>query len=266
MVRLVAIDLDGTMLRSDVTISERTREAVKEARARGVMVAVATGRMYRSARLLVSGLAHDLPIAAYNGALIRMSGSGETLASSPVPVDAGERIVRFMWDWGIAFQGYFNDELWAPRASARSDSYGMRYGVSVHVLNDVDEFVRRESLKYLVIDDPARIPSIKAALESVAGPDLRLMRSKPDMIEIVNSSVSKLTALRHLAQMCGISMSETMAIGDQENDIEMIRGAGLGVAVGNGEAEVIQAADCVVASNDDDGVAEALERYVLLRR
>lgn len=263
MIRLVAIDLDGTLLGSDLSISPANRDALARARKAGAVVAIATGRMFRSARLIVSDLGADMPIAAYNGALIRMSQSGETLRSLPIEPADGERIVRFMWDWGFVFQAYFDDELYVPRMTSASGGYSSRYGVEIHVLGDIDEFARRPSLKYLVIDDPGRIASVRQALEGVAGPNLRIMRSLPEMLEIVDSRVSKGQALQHLACRFGIDIAHTMAIGDSENDVDMLREAAIGVAVSGAAREVQSAADYVAASNDDDGVAEALEKFVL---
>lgn len=263
MIRLVAIDLDRTLLRSDLSISPANRDALARAQRVGARVVVATGRMFRSARQAVSDLRTDMPIAAYNGALIRMSESRETLHSLPIdPVD-GERVVRFMWDWGFVFQAYFDDELYVPRMTSASGGYSSKYGVEAHLMSDIDEFARRPSLKYLVIDEPGRIDLARQALERIIGPNLRIMSSLPEMLEIVDSRVSKGQALRHLARHFGIDMAQTMAIGDSENDIDMLREAAIGVAVSGASSEVQLAADYIVASGDDDGVAEALERFVL---
>jgi hypothetical protein len=218
--------------------------------------------MFQTARLIVSDLGADMPIAAYNGALIRMRDSGETLCSIPIDSEDGERVVRLMWDWGIVFQAYFDDELYVPRPTSASADYSSRYGAAVHVLDDVEEFARRPSLKYLVIEDPARIDSVRRSLEGIIGPNLRIMRSQPELLEIVDSRVSKGQALCHLARHFRIDIAYTMAIGDSENDIDMLREAAVGVAVSGAAREVQAVADYVAASNDDDGVAEALNRFV----
>ena len=262
MIRLVAIDLDSTLLRSDLSISPANRNALKRARKAGAVVAIATGRMFRTARLIVSDLGPEMPIAAYNGALIRMRDSGETLCSMPIDPEDGERVVRFLWDFGVAFQAYFDDQLYVPRLTSASADYGSRYGAAVHVLGDIEEFARRPSLKYLIIEDPGRIDSVRRALEGVIGPNLRTMRSQPELLEVVDSRVSKGQALRHLARHFRIDIAHTMAIGDSENDIDMLREAAIGVAVSGADHDVKAAADYVVSSNDDDGVAEALDMFV----
>jgi len=132
----------------------------------------------------------------------------------------------------------------------------------VHVLSDIDEFARRPSLKYLIIEDPARIDSVRRELEVFIGPGLRIMRSQPELLEVVDSRVSKGRALCHLARHFGIDIAHTMAIGDSENDIDMLREAAIGVAVSGAGRDVQAAADYVVASNDDDGVAEAIHMFV----
>ncbi|HON42311.1 MAG TPA: HAD family hydrolase [Bacillota bacterium] len=262
MIRLVAIDLDNTLLRSDLSISSTNRNALKRAREAGVVIAIATGRMFQTASLILSDLGPDMPVAAYNGALIRMRDSGETLCSMPIQPDDGERVVRFLWDFDVAFQAYFDDQLYVPRLTSASAYYSSRYGAAVHVLSDIDEFARRPSLKYLIIEDPGRIDSVRQALEGVIGPNLRTMRSQPGMLEIVDSRVSKGRALRHLASHFSIDIAHTMAIGDSENDIDMLREAAIGVAVSGADHDVKAVADYVVASNDNDGVAEALDMFV----
>lgn len=262
MVRLVAIDLDNTLLRSDLSISPTNRDALDRAREAGAVIAIATGRMFQAARLIVSGLGPDMPIAAYNGALIRMRDSGETLCSMPIHPDDGERVVKFLWDYGVVFQAYFEDELYVPRPTSASFDYSSKYGVKVRVLGDIEEFARRPSMKYLIIEDPARIDSVRQALEGFIGPNLRTMRSAPGLLEVVDSRVSKGRALRHLAGHFRIDIAHTMAIGDSENDIDMLREAAIGVAVSGADCDVQAVADYIVASNDDDGVAEALDMFV----
>ncbi len=262
MIRLVAIDLDNTLLRSDLSISTANRDALERVRDDGVVVAIATGRMFQAARQIVSDLGPDMPIAAYNGALIRMRDSLETLCSMPIDAEEGGRVVRFLWSFGVAFQAYFDDELYVPRPTSASAYYSSRYGVAVHVLSDIDEFARRPSLKYLIIEDPARIDSVRRELEVFIGPGLRIMRSQPELLEVVDSRVSKGRALRHLARHFRIDIAHTMAIGDSENDIDMLREAAVGVAVSGADRDVQAVADHIVASNDDDGVAEALDMFV----
>ena len=260
MIRLVAIDLDNTLLRSDLSISTANRNALERARDAGVVVAIATGRMFQAARSIVSDLGPDMPIAAYNGALIRMRDSFETLCSMPIDPEEGGRVVRFLWDFGVAFQAYFDDELYVPRPTSASADYGSRYGAAVHVLDDIEEFARRPSLKYLIIEDPGRRLGAAGA-EGVIGPNLRLCDPSPELLEVLTRACQR-TGPRHLARHFRIDIAHTMAIGDSENDIDMLRDAAVGIAVSGAAHDVQAVADYVVASNDDDGVAEALSRFV----
>lgn len=257
------MDLDGTLLRSDKSISDTNIRAIRDAHSQGVAFAVATGRMFRTSRPVVGGLLDEMPIIAYNGALIRFSNSGLTLLSMPIAARSGERVVRLMWEWGIVFQAYFGDELWVPKVAPVTAEYSARYGAPINILDDIDEFVNREAFKYLVIDDEDRIVDVKESIDAVLDSGLRTMLSSPGMIEIVRSDVSKGRALAHLASSMGISMDNVMAIGDSENDIDMLCAAGVGVAMANASDDVKAKADHVVGTNDDDGVAEALESLVL---
>ncbi|HAN86998.1 MAG TPA: Cof-type HAD-IIB family hydrolase [Firmicutes bacterium] len=263
MIDLVAMDLDGTLLRSDKSISETNIRAIRDAHSQGVAFAVATGRMFRTSQPVVSGLLDEMPVIAYNGALIRYSNCGLTLLSLPIAAGVGEHVVRLMWEWGIVFQAYFGDELWVPKVAPATAAYSARYGAPVNVLPDIEEFVKREAFKYLVIDDEERILDVKESIDAVLDSGLRTMLSSPGMIEIVRSDVSKGHALAHLASSMGISMDNVMAIGDSGNDIDMLYAAGIGVAMANASDDVKARADYVVGTNDDDGVAEALESLVL---
>ncbi|MDD4337022.1 MAG: Cof-type HAD-IIB family hydrolase [Firmicutes bacterium] len=264
MIHLVAMDLDGTLLKSDKSISDTTVRAIRDAHSQGVAFAVATGRMYRTSQPVVSGLLDEMPIIAYNGALIRFSNSGLTLLSMPIAGRGGERVVRRMWEWGIVFQGYLgDDELWVPKVAPATAEYSAKYGAPINILDNIEEFVNREAFKYLVLDDEERILVVKKAIDAVLDSGLRTMLSSPGMIEIVRSDVSKGRALAHLASSMGISMDNVMAIGDSGNDIDMLCAAGVGVAMANASDDVKAQADYVVGTNDDDGVAEALESLVL---
>ncbi len=123
--RLVAMDLDGTLLRSDKSISDAAIEAIREAHSRGgVAFAVATGRMFQTSQPVVGGLLDELPIIAYNGALIKYSNCGLTLLRLPIAARGGERVVRFMWEWGgIVFQAYIDDQLWVARVAPETVAY-----------------------------------------------------------------------------------------------------------------------------------------------
>lgn len=259
----MALDLDGTLLSSNLTLPAENVKAISETRNRGIVVAIATGRMTKAAVEATSALGSDLPLAIYNGAMVRLGAEGPVVLKRPIPADDGARIVRFMWDWGIVFQAHSDGELWVPRASRATADYEARYGVTARVLNDIDGFIQLEAMKYLVIEPANRVEAIQERLREVAGAGLRIMRSHPDMLEIVSANASKGRALRHLAEYYGISMAETMAVGDSENDIDMLREAGIAVAMGNACDDIKGIADFVTGANDDHGVAMALQQFGL---
>ncbi|OPZ62643.1 MAG: putative phosphatase [Firmicutes bacterium ADurb.Bin506] len=263
MIKLVTLDLDGTTLDSNRLISQENIHAVREARARGVVVAIATGRMHSTAVAVSAPLGSDLPIASYNGAWVRMSATGPELLRMPVPVEEGRRIVRLLSDWGLVFHAYFDDVMYAVRKSQPTSDYEAKYASVARILPDLEEFASRESMKYLVLDTEERILAIEPMIRQMAGPSLNVMRSQPGLLEIVNARASKGAALEHLAASLGISISETMAIGDSENDIDMLKAAGISVAVANASPTVKAVADHVTASNDDNGVAAAFRRFGL---
>ncbi len=263
MVKLVALDLDGTTLDSRLAISRENIWAVRDARERGVAVAIATGRMHSAAVTVAASLGSDLPIASYNGALVMMSATGPEVLRVPVPAGERGRIVRLLCEWGLTFHAYVDDQLYAPRRSTPTSDYEAKYGVAARILADMDEFASMESLKYLVLDTPERAIAIEPMIRQIAGPSLTVMRSQPGLLEIVSAQASKSAALRHLAGLLGISMSETMAIGDSDNDIDILKSAGIGVAMANASDAVKAAAQYVTGSNDESGVAAAFRQFGL---
>ena len=157
-----------------------------EARENGVMVVIATGRMHCTAVSATAPIGDDLPIASYNGALLNMTARGPELWRIPVPPSEGGRIARLLFEKGIAFHAYFDDQMYAPRMSQYTAEYEAKYGARSMILEDIDEYGRRESLKYLVLAAPEELDAVEPVVRSVAGESLTVMRSQPGLLEIIS--------------------------------------------------------------------------------
>ncbi len=262
-IKLVATDLDDTLLRRDLTISERTVQTVQEAVKRGVVVTVATGRMYCSALLHARRLGVNVPLITYNGALIRTVESGETLYKQTLEEATAAKVLAVSREKGWFVQSYREDVLHVPVMNDWVARYAARTVVEPVV--DGDAFYENPGRphKLLLIASPEEIPAMQAEVRRLFGNELHVTSSKPQFLELVHPQASKGVALAFLADYYGIRQDEVMAIGDSNNDMEMIRYAGLGVAVANAVEEVRLAAQAVTASHQEDGVAEAIERFVL---
>lgn len=265
MVRLIAMDLDDTLLRNDLTISPRVLEAIRLAREKGVITTIATGRTSVSMRKYADQLQIDVPVIAFHGALIQQLLSGEVIFRKVIPSNLASTIVSGLLQENYHIQLYLRDRVLAQEENRWSGDYARTASVLIEKV-DLLEVLAAEQLgieKILIIDQEQKLDALAPGLRSRYGDKVHVTKSKPHFLEMTDISVNKGVALEALANRLGIKREEVMAIGDSFNDLEMICYAGLGVAMGNARPEVKEAADFITRSNEEDGVAEAIERYVL---
>ncbi len=260
-VRLVATDLDGTLLRVDDTISERTRAAIRDADAAGVLVVAATGRGWRSALPLLEQVPEVRTAVCSNGALIRdIAGSATTDAFTMEPdhVDAVVDAVRraapeagLAWelvDGGFGFDPIF-EELRSVGRARRPDLVADR---PAHSAAD-------PVLKLLVRHPVLQEVEALRLLQPVVPDGVELTSSGYGLVEVTGHDVHKARALGVLCDRLGIGAGEVVALGDNRNDVEMLRWAGRGVAMGNAVPVAVAEADEQTAHHMDDGVAIVIE-------
>lgn len=263
--KLVAIDLDDTLLADDLQISERTVEAIKEAQDGGVRVVIATGRMHSSAlpyaKLL--GLKHEL--ITYNGALVKRVGDNQTLYHQPISVELAREVTEVAQEYDLHINFYLDDLLYVNKAGAEADYYEEVAGIKpILITEGAADFLDRPSTKLLIIeDDRAKLEEVLAELTAKFGDLLTITTSKVNFIEIMGQQVCKGTTLANRSTELGIKAEEVIAIGDSYNDLEMIEYAGLGVAVGNAKDEIKEEANYITGSNNEEGVAQVIEKFIL---
>lgn len=262
-IKLVAIDLDDTLLDNSRAISPRARAAIAAAVAQGVTVTVATGRMFPSALPYAQQLALDVPLITYNGALVRCGLSGETILHTPVDPATAAAVLALFRERGWYVQVYLDDVLYVRERDENARKYEEIAGITAVPVGDRLWSLEGAPTKLLAMADPERIPEIDAAVRAACGDRVYTAASKPYYLEITNPAATKGAALAFLAGRLGIGRDQVMAIGDSVNDLDMIEYAGLGVAMGNASRQVQEAADFVTAANDADGVAAAIEEFVL---
>lgn len=263
-IRLIALDVDGTLVGADSTISPRVREAIANAKARGVETTIVTGRMFAAARPFAQTLGITGPIVNYQGAAIFEAGTGKILRQTPVHQD----VTREVLDWANAHdvhaQCYANDTLFVQQINQFSKRYTDLAKVEPVVVPSLrDAFADQSTIKIVLVDDPARAERHLATLRALLGERAYLTRSHVDFVEILSPDINKGEALGFVAAQYGVTLAETMAVGDAWNDVPLITAAGIGVAMGSGPAELFAKADAVVGDVAHDGVAEAIERFVL---
>lgn len=258
-VRLIATDMDGTLLRSDQTISARTRSAIRHAHAAGIVVMAATGRGWRSAVPLLAAVPEVTSAVCSNGALVRdITGAANTdVFAFPAErvqplVDA---VVATVPDAGLAWElssGDFGfDGVYAGLRPDVAEHYPDHEGGRPPVGDDM--------LKLLVRHPRMDEAELLALLEPVVPPDVLATYSGIDTVEITGAGIHKAHALGVVCARLGIEPAEVVALGDNRNDTEMLRWAGRGVAMGNAAPAVVAAAGEQTAHHMDDGVAIVIE-------
>ena len=264
-IRLVAMDLDDTLLRDDWTISPRVRDAIQKAQMQGVKMTIATGRMSISARPYSEQLGLDVPVITYHGAMIQQAISGDILFRRVIPSTIASEIIQDVCGLGFYAQIYLKDRVITQTFNEWSQEYARIASVRIEEA-DLSSLLSHEPEgveKILVIAEESDLDKLVPFLTQRYGKKVHITKSKPHFLEIIEGSVNKGVALAALAERFGIPQQDVMAIGDSFNDLEMIQYAGVGVAMGNARPEIKEQADLVTLSNEEDGVAEAIEHYVL---
>jgi Cof subfamily protein (haloacid dehalogenase superfamily) len=262
-IRLVASDLDGTLLLPDETVSQRTRAALAAAREAGITVVLVSGRPPRSlgpiaGRIGVGGIA----ICA-NGAVIWDLDSGTMVDSAPL---AGELATRLVHGLRKAIPGaLFAVELEGSFGREAGWSDGLVAAPPDVLEADALELITGPVTKLLVRHPTMEFPEVAERARRVAGEDAVVTWAGLRLVEISAAGVTKASALERLCRRLGIAADEVVAVGDMPNDLAMLAWAGTAVAVANADRSVLEAADEVIASNTDDGVALLLERLVAAR-
>jgi Cof subfamily protein (haloacid dehalogenase superfamily) len=262
--KLLALDLDGTIIGTDLVIPERVQTGIARLLQQGIYVTIATGRMFAATIPFAQQLGLREAVICYQGAMVRHITSNTTLAHFPMPADAAAEAVTFLQERGVFTLAYVEERLCFAQRTAALDMYLAYHPhhVELQEVADFPQFVREnQPTKLLFVDQPEIIgPTLELLAPRFAG-RLATIRSHAIFGELTALGVSKGDALAALASQLGIAQHEVVAIGDQENDLSMIRWAGLGLAMGNAIPEVKAAAQAILPSVEEQGVATAIERY-----
>jgi Cof subfamily protein (haloacid dehalogenase superfamily) len=276
--KMLVSDMDYTLLNKEKMVSERNREAITKAIEKGVHMVVATGRIYTSARVYAKLLGVSTPIIASNGAIIREAAfnnpmdTEKTIYRNILPMEAVREMIRLSRKYGIFSHFFTEDTIYAERLVNVSMRYtewnqflGVEDQVKIKIVDDIEKAVAEDKvqiLKSVVVDrDSGKIQRVRDSIEETG--IVTVSQSMKDNLEVMNKGVTKGNAVKLLAEMYGIKREEIIAIGDNENDISMIQYAGMGIAMGNAEESLKSVANHITGDYQEDGVAEAIERFIL---
>lgn len=263
MYKLIAIDVDDTLLNDELIVTEGTKRAMEEAIAKGVTVTLATGRMYASARQIAEQIQLNVPIITYQGSLVKTLLDGKVLYERSVPTDAAKELYAFTEKHGLHLQLYVDDQLFVKEANDKALMYSRLSKIPYTVAPDFEELLEQPNTKMLIIDEPDYLDEIAEQLKALIGDRVHITKSKAHYLEFMHKEGTKGHALRFMAEHLGCTMDQTIAIGDAWNDHEMIEAAGLGVAMANAIPALKEVANYVTLSNNDEGVRHVFEKFVL---
>ena len=263
MYKLIAIDLDGTLLADDLTVSPATVKAIQQAVEMGTVVTIATGRMFSSAQQFAKQLGINVPLITYQGALIMDVGEKETIYARPITPDIARKLVEISTEKNLHLQVYQDDILYGAVENEKLIDYAAGVKVPYTVEPDLLKLAEKGFTKALFIENPETIDGLQEELKALFGNRAHIAKSKPHFLEVTHPEANKGLALLHLAETLGIKKSEIIGIGDNHNDKELIETAGLGVAMGNAVQEMKDIADYVSLTNNEDGVKHVIEKFVL---
>jgi Cof subfamily protein (haloacid dehalogenase superfamily) len=265
-VRAVAMDLDGTVLDETFQPSQRTAVAIATAEAAGIACLIATGRMFISARRVAERLGIRRPLVCYQGALVGDPVTGEVLVHRPIDAPLAREILRAMPEEHARRSNlYVDDELYVWEENEATLRYSQVAGVPLHVVGDLARWIERPTTKIVTVGTPETMDALRDAMQPHFGSRAFVAKSLPYFLEFAAPGVSKASGLALVGDLLGFTADDAIAVGDAENDREMIDWAHFGLAVANADERLIDEADGVILAVHDDGVAQLLEALAAAR-
>lgn len=261
-VRLVAIDLDGTVVNRDGDIIPGARDAVQALRDRGVAVTLATGRMYQPSDRFAAELNITTPLICYQGALIREPNEGEVLWHTPLPSPLARELVSELRRAGVHRYAYIDGGIYVEETLAEDLRYARRNGVQLRLVDDLVVCLDEPPTELACRGTPEQIDLVLARIRAGYGMEVTVNKVHSSFCEIAHAAAGKGNALEYLAGRLGVPQSDTAAIGDSPNDVSMLRWAGLGIVVGDAPIEVREAADWVIDTAEGDSFCQAVARLM----
>lgn len=272
--RLLALDVDGTLLDPDGALRPTVQQAVIAAQQLGVEVVLCTGRRFRTARPLAQALQLTGTIVVHNGALVKDLASGETVQQCYFSLPVYQHVLPVLQQLSsplIYIDAFHQHVDILTEALERAHPFQREYLedhlAHCRIVDNLTTAPVREVVMISIMADASSLQSLRPVIEQVLGMQAKVhivtnKNYRGYILEILHPTASKWHALTHLAAQRGIAPAEILAVGDDYNDLDMIRHAGLGIAMGNAVEAVREAADYVTGSNADDGLVQALERFV----
>lgn len=273
--KLIALDIDGTLLTTRGEITPRTSQALNQARQLGIQIVLVTGRRFNSARELVLRLELDIPLVSHNGALTKNIETLEVVDFHPLDDKVAREVIHFGRQHGVDMicnddphgLGTMVIEGISPDNKALH-RYLNLYRSSVVEVPDLVSYVQSPPIQLTISGRCDPTDEFEVKLREAMGEQIRIFKTRYrsfdlTILDVLSLTASKGESLAAVAARNGIAREEIMAVGDNHNDLTMLRYAGLGVVMANAEDELKQMGFEQTASNEEDGVAQAIEKFIL---
>ena len=270
-IKLIVVDLDATLLNDKHELSERNVDVLKQAISQGITVTIATGKTFTSAKSIIEKLGLTAPGIFLQGLAIYKPDGTIVYEKKLDPITA-RQVITFAEDRGYEVVVYSGSSILMRSVTDKGRELTVKYHEpepeSIGALQNILDEMPVHKLMAVKPGEPRRIKALQWQLDKQMDDKVTLIQlhNIADTLEILPPASGKAVALKALLKQLGVSAEETLAIGDGENDIDMIKMVGVGVAVGNATQSLKDVADHVVASNNDNGVAEAVENFALKQK
>jgi len=262
MIKLIALDLDNTLLEKDLTIAEKTLDLLKQCSGKGVEIVIATGRLFYSAEKYAKQIGPKTKVLCYNGCLVTEA-DGTPLFKAELTPDIMRRVANFAKERGLYSQFYLDHKILVEKVTEGTTIDPDLANTTAIEVGNFDEYEFSPSPKAMIVAKPEDVPMYQSQLMAELDEHTYIAQSQPYLIEIMPENINKAYSLELLCNNLGIKKEEVMACGDNTNDAEMVIWAGLGVAMANAVDSLKEVAEYVCEKERSYGVAEAIEKFVL---
>lgn len=260
--KLVAVDIDGTLVNDKKEILDETLKTIHKAIDNEVIFAICTGRPYASTKRLADKIDRNIPLILYNGGAIRMSKTNEVLYHQILTRKQSEDIYQLITTYGGTYIFWSDEKLYTNRMNHFTEGYQKIATIAPIIVGSKEEVPFDNITKFIWFEEAETLIEYqKTILKKLEG--VNYFTSNPTFLEMVHQDVSKATAMERLGNYYGIKQEEMMALGDGFNDLPMLDYAGLSIVMENAVEEVKQHADFITLSNECDGVGYAIRKFIL---
>jgi Cof subfamily protein (haloacid dehalogenase superfamily) len=260
---LIAFDLDDTLLLPSGELSTRSKAALEELNRRGVVVALASGRMLPTMTPIADALSFAPAIVSYNGAQVNLKSDESPLYHCPVPPEVANRVLDYALGRGLHLHFYYDNRLFTTSVDDwKARIYREQTGAHLEYEPNFERFRGLEPTKLIIVDEAENVEAMLRECEEKFRGEVTVTRSKPIYLEFLHPAVNKGAGFKALCDKLHIPLERTAAFGDSYNDIEMLQLAGQSVAMENGLDAAKNVAKQICPSNEDDGVAQVLEQWI----